>query len=213
MPTITDIKNAKRRSGWVEIEFDGASAILLPEDRVLSLGLSRGDEIDESAFGDLQTGAERAEAMRIALGYLSVRPRSRHEVAVRLRRKGIGAIAGEAALERCDELGYLDDVAFAAAFARDRIRLKPCGSRRMMSDLRGRGVLEADARAGIEEAFRDERTTEEELLERAARRRARSLRQRDPEVARRRLFAFLTRRGFDAFRVRAWLDRNHGELE
>lgn len=213
MPTITDIRNAKRRSGWVEIELDGASVILLPDDRVIALGLSRGDDIESSAVAALLVQAERAEAMRIALSYLSVRPRSRHEVSIRLRQKGISALAGDAALERCDELGYLDDVAFAAAFARDRIRLKPCGVRRMKSDLRGRGVLEADALAGISEAFRDERTTESELLERAARRRARGLKNKDPEVARRRLFAFLTRRGFGGADVRAWLDRQHGELE
>jgi regulatory protein len=208
VPTITDIRTAKRRSGWMEIELDGASVIQLPDDRLLALGLSRGDDMEPSAVDALLVQAERAEAMRIALGYLSVRPRSRQEVSIRLRQKGIGALAGDAALERCDELGYLDDVAFAAAFARDRMRLKPCGVRRMKSDLRGKGVLEADALAGIAEAFRDERTTEDELLERAARRRARSLKNRDPEVVRRRLFAFLTRRGFGGVEVRAWLDRN-----
>ncbi|MDH3734453.1 MAG: recombination regulator RecX [Gemmatimonadota bacterium] len=213
MAKITGISAAKRRSGWVEIELDGASSVLLPRDRLFAHALREGEEIAERRLEELREAAERAEAMRIALSYLSARPRSRQEVARKLREKEVGGAVGETTLVRCEELGYLDDVAFAAAFARDRIRLRPCGVRRLQSDLRGKGVLEGDALAGIEQAMRDEKVTEPELLERVAERRARSLRAVDPEVANRRLFAFLTRRGFDATEVRRWIESEKGDSE
>jgi regulatory protein len=195
----------------MEIELDGASSFILPQDRVLSLGLARGDDIAPGRLRDLESLAERAEAMRIALRYLSVRPRSRRELVLKLQGRGVPRAAADEVLRRCDELGYLDDAAFAAAFARDRIRLKPCGVRRLMADLRSRGVSDGDAVEGIRVALEDERVDEPELLDRAARKRVRSLGRLEPDIARRRLFAFLTRRGFSGPAVRDWLEKHDRE--
>ena len=164
MPKITGIQTAKRRTGWVEIQLDGASSLLLPEDQVLSLGLAAGDRVSAVDLERIEHAAGRAEAMRIALRYLSVRPRARRELVIQLRRKGLDDIAIQPTIERCDELGYLDDRAFAAAFARDRIRLRPCGVRRMRDDLRSKGVSEEDALAGIAQGLEDEGVSEDELL-------------------------------------------------
>jgi len=206
VPTITGIKTAKRRSGWMEIWLDGASSLLLPQDKVLSLGLATGDQVSTTDLERIESAARRAEAMRIALRYLSVRPRSRRELAIQLRRKGLDDVTIQPTLERCDELGFLDDRAFAAAFARDRIRLRPCGVRRMKDDLRSKGVSEADAIAGIAQGMKDEGVREHELLERVAERRAAGLRSLEPEVATRRLFAFLSRRGFPPGDIRRWIE-------
>lgn len=108
----------------------------------------------------------------------------------------------EAALERCAELGYLDDRAFAAAYARDRIRLRPRAPALMEAELRRKGVSSEDARRGIARAMEDEDTSEEALLRRAARRRWRVLRGREPEVARPKLLGYLARRGFRAAAAR-----------
>ncbi|MDX1579077.1 MAG: regulatory protein RecX [Gemmatimonadota bacterium] len=207
MPFITTIRSAKRRSGWIEIQLDGASRIVLPGDEATRLGLVEGQELEADEVERVRRRAELAEARRIALRYLSVRPRSRREVELRLRRAGIGTDAIASTATRMRELGYLDDRAFAAAFVRDRIRLKPSGARRLRSDLRARGVSAEDAELGIREAMAELRTAEEDLLERAAAKRARRLDRLEPERARRRLFAFLTRRGFEAADARRWIDR------
>ncbi|MFV1987856.1 MAG: regulatory protein RecX [Gemmatimonadota bacterium] len=186
---------------------------MLPQDRILTLGLARGDTIDSGRLGELESAAERAEAIRIALRYLSFRPRSRQELVRQLRKKEVAEEPRDEALRRCEELGYLDDVAFAAAFSRDRIRLNPCGVRKMTTELRARGVSALDAASGIRDAMREERVEESELLDRAARKRARSLERLEPEVATRRLFAFLTRRGFPAAEIHGWmmLENQDGE--
>jgi len=210
VPTITGIAAAKRRPGWIEIRLDDASSLFLPDDQVVALGLSDGQEVAGGRLREIERVAERAEAMRIALRYLSVRPRSRHELRAWLRGNGVADDAIEAALGRCEELGYLDDRAFAAAFARDRIRLRPSGIRRMTQDLRGKGVTEDEAIGGIRDAMEEEGVGEAELLERAARGRARRLAAHEPEVAARRLFAFLIRRGFGAAEARARVDVERG---
>lgn len=133
-----------------------------------------------------------------ALRHLSHRPRSRFEVERHLRKKDYPEPAVAAALERCAELGYLDDRSFAAAWARDRIRLRPRATALMEAELRRKGVSPEDARAGIADAFREEGTTEEALLLRAAEKRWRTLSGRSPEAARRKLLGYLDRRGFSA---------------
>ncbi|MYA32985.1 MAG: regulatory protein RecX [Gemmatimonadales bacterium] len=156
----------------------------------------------------VQTARGRAEAMFVGLRYLSVRPRSRREVERRLWRDRIDQAAIQHALERLAALGYLDDSQFAASFARDRIRLRPCGTRRMQSDLLARGVSREDADRGISEAMAEEGATEEALLQRVAAARMRRLTGADPSRARRRLFDYLARRGFAASRIRAWIEVN-----
>lgn len=214
MTRITGIVPAKRRSGWVEIRLDGASRILLPEEDAGRLGLAVGDRVDRDRLDRVRAAAAAAEAIRGALRYLSTRPRSRREVELRLERKGLDPTSISAAIERCETLGYLDDREFAAAYARDRIRLRPCGEARLMADLRARGVRETDAAAGIRTAFRDEDVSEEDLLEREASRQVRRLSRLEPGVARRRLYAALMRRGFPALMVRRWMDRREAaEME
>ena len=206
MPEVTALARVKRRSGWTEVELDGTPLCVLPDEEVVHLRLRVGAHLGETELEGVRSSAGRAEAMRIGLRYLSVRPRSRREVERRMRRDRIDAAAIEHALERLTSLGYLDDAAFAAAFARDRIRLRPCGERRMRSDLLTRGVSPGAAERGIREAMAEEAVTEDELLERVAARRASRLKGTDPARARRRLFDYLARRGFAPGGIRAWIE-------
>lgn len=141
-------------------------------------------------------------ALERALAYLSHRPRSRFELERHLRDRGYVDAAIGAALARCEALGYVDDREFAAAFARDRIRLRPRSPVLMEAELRKRGVSVEDARSGIADALVGEGVEERDLLRRAAEKGARRLRGRERETARRRLLGYLSRRGFRASEAR-----------
>ncbi len=206
MTRITGIVPAKRRSGWVEIRLDGASGILLPHGEARSLALAVGDRIDPDRLETIRVAAARAEAIRIALRYLSYRPRSRREVELHLASRGVDPVIVEWALGRCEGLGTVDDIEFAAAFTRDRTRLRPCGESRLKADLLSRGVARADASEGIRRGLREEGVAEADLLEREGARQARRLRHLDVEVARRRLHAALMRRGFPPHMVHRWME-------
>jgi regulatory protein len=136
------------------------------------------------------------EAWNAALSYLSYRPRSRRELKRHLRRKGYPSSLVDRVLGRCEELTLLDDLSFATAFVRDRIRLRPRGVTRLEAELVGKGVSRDDARDGIRVAFEEEEVTERDLLEVTARRRWRRLARLDAGTARRRLYAHLVRSGF-----------------
>lgn len=136
------------------------------------------------------------EAWNAALSYLSYRARSRRELERHLRRKGYQSSLVDRVLNRCEELALLDDLSFATAFVRDRIRLRPRGVTRLEAELIGKGVSRDDAREGIRDAFEEEEVTERDLLHVAARRRWRRLARTDARTARRRLYAHLVRAGF-----------------
>lgn len=153
------------------------------------------------------------EVLRRALRYLTRRPRSRAELETYLVRRGHDESAVMSAIARCEALGYVDDRAFAVAWTLDRIRLKPRGIARLRRELRKKGVPEAAAEAGIHEAFEEEGVTERELAERAARKRWRTRRSDDPLTVRRRMAAYLERRGFPSHEARQIIDRLVAELD
>ncbi len=136
--------------------------------------------------------------MEAALRYLDYRPRSTAEVRRRLRRDRYSSPHTEQVLRRCSELGYLNDQAFAEAWIRDRIRLKPCGTVRLRSELMRRGLRTEDIDAAIAEVFEEEQVSDATLLQEVAERRWVRLQSSKASKAPTRLFTYLTRRGFAA---------------
>lgn len=149
--------------------------------------------------------------MEIALRYLGTRPRTRHEVTLRLRRAGAGEAVIGVTLDRLSELGYVDDAAFARWWGEQRDRHAPRGRRMLEAELRQRGVPRDVIEAYRAELDEPERAPEDEALpgteaERARDALDRHLRGRpmpDGPKAVARIGAFLVRRGFDPETVRA----------
>lgn len=139
---------------------------------------------------------DRRAAMDKALELLSFRARSESELEGRLRRAGHDPDATAAALRRCQELGYLDDHAFALALVRDRLRLKPKGRRGLRSELYRKGIDRYLAETAIDEGYAEADIDEAGVARRLARKRARALTRLERDVARRRLVSYLVRRGF-----------------
>jgi regulatory protein len=196
MPTVTRLEAVGSRGDRVRVHLDGEPLCRVDADVVARLELEAGTELTEDRVRELLHEGRAREALDRAFSYLSHRSRSRFEVERHLRSKGFERPAVEAALERCEELGYLDDRAFAAGWVRDRIRLKPRGRFRLRMELKEKGVSEADAEAAIDRAFREAGVDERELLERAARKRWEARRSDDPRTLKRRLAGYLKRRGF-----------------
>jgi regulatory protein len=213
VPAVTRLEPAGRRGDRFRVYVDGDPLCTLSRKTVDRLGLAEGVEISPEAGEALRDEAVAEDALRRALRYLSYRSRTRSEIVRYLERRGYGSAVVAATLERCEAQGYVDDRAFAASWTRDRIRLKPRGVAKLRGELRQRGITPADADAGIRKAFEEEGVSERDLVERAALRRWRIRRSNDPPTVRRRLSAYLRRRGFPAPDIRDVVDRLMGEME
>jgi regulatory protein len=205
MPRITSLTGS-RRTGRVELEVDGEAWGSVPDSIALSCSLHEGQVLDEEELEALREEIALAEAVNAALSCLAYRPRSRVELQRHLRRKGHAEGPVQAAISRCERLGYIDDGAFALSFVRDRIRFRPSGRRRLLSELRSRGISGEDADAALDEAFREFGFSERDLLRQSAARRVRALQSVERSTARRRLTGYLLRRGFAGADVRSIVD-------
>jgi len=139
--------------------------------------------------------------MRAAVAALARRPRARADLARWLMRRGHPRPAARRAVERLEERGTLDDRAFARHYAAQRLR-RGHGPARLLRDLSALGVDRSVADAAVREARDAEGVNPSEEAERLARRRLAQLEGMPPRVQRRRLVAFLGRRGHGGAVVR-----------
>ena len=139
-------------------------------------------------------------ARTVALDLLARKPWTRQELTGRLRRRGAPADVAEAVVAELEARGYVDDRAFAAAWAESRARGRSFGRQRLREELRARGVARPLVEAAIDRAFED--TSELARAQVAAVRRLAILRRRAPDQAARRLHDYLRRRGYPGDVVR-----------
>jgi regulatory protein len=133
-----------------------------------------------------------------ALDMLEARARGTDELRRLLLGKGEPADEVERAIERLLLAGVLDDAAYARQFTRSKVAGAGLSRRRIQQELARRGVARDTSDAAIAEVFDDEHVDEDAAIERVARKKLRSLGRLEPAVRRRRLYAFLARRGYDS---------------
>ena len=138
-----------------------------------------------------------------SLDMLARAPRSARDLRRRLLLKGESESDVDAAVERLVAAGLLDDAAYARAFVRSKISSQGFSRRRLQQELAKRGVAREISEAAIAEVLHDDDVDEGANIERVARKKLRTLRGLDEETQRRRLYAYLARRGYDVDGVRA----------
>ncbi|HHY47348.1 MAG TPA: regulatory protein RecX [Firmicutes bacterium] len=130
-----------------------------------------------------------------ALRLLEKRPRTKHEIRMKLFNAGCPQDAIVRVLERLEQLGYIDDVRFARDWAQERAELKGLGKRRVRFELLSKGIASELADQAIYDVFST--IDEDDMARRVAERRLPCYRDLDPVTKRRRLVLYLARRGFD----------------
>jgi regulatory protein len=139
-------------------------------------------------------------AREICLRQLEVRPRTRAELAVALRRGGIPDPVATEVLARYADVGMIDDAAFARAWVVSRHHGRGLARRALGSELRRRGV----APEAVTDALDQLDTGTEAATARALVDRKLRTTGGDPRVLVRRLVGMLARKGYPAglaFRV------------
>lgn len=195
MPSISAVRPDQRRPDRYHIELDSGDELLLDEALVASERLGPGDTLSEADVERLRVAAAEREVFDRAARFLAVRPRSRAETRRRLlrpspHRAAPSAEAVERALDRLEQLGYLDDVAFAAYWAEQRERFSPRSARAIQQELRQHGVDRETAAASADPDADEQRAVA------AGRARLGSLAQADYQTFYTRMGGFLQRRGF-----------------
>ena len=134
-----------------------------------------------------------SQARNIVLNQLNFMPRSRKELETALTKRHIEPDVAKSVLDRFEEIGMVDDAAYAELLIRSRCNTKRVSRAVLRQQLRQKGVDQEI----IEEALlvvsdADELRMATELVER----KARAMSRLEPEVRKRRLFGLLARKGY-----------------
>jgi regulatory protein len=213
-------RDARRERVRIHVDGEARPRLEVALDLLLRSGLAVGDVLDTSTVTALEREDEGYRARETAIRLLAHRARSVAELRQRLERKDIATAVVDRTMEWLDERGYLDDRAFAEAFVRDRLRLRPRGRAGLIQELRRKGVAAAVAGAATDAVMAAEAVEEPDLAVEAARAWARKNAPLVAESARnmearqrgrRRLYGHLARRGFAPSSIRAAMDAVLGD--
>lgn len=146
-----------------------------------------------SRAGDGTPPRPEEQARAICLRLLTGSPRTRKQLADALAKRGIPAEVAEEVLARFEDVGLIDDAAFAGAWVESRHHGRGLARRALARELRTKGVDSAviDEAVGQLDSEQEERTARE-LVER----KLRATRGLDREKRLRRLAGMLARKGY-----------------
>ncbi len=188
MGIITALEVQKRNKHRVNVFIEDEYAFSVSLDEAARL--RKGQQLSEAEMAALKDQAAVTVATDQAARFLSLRPRSVHEVRQNLVQKDTPPAVIDAAIERLTALGYLDDQQFATFWVRERNQFKPISPRALRYELRQKGIADAI----IQEALAD--LDADDAAYRAAQGHMRRLRGLERRAFRDKMYVFLQRRGF-----------------
>jgi regulatory protein len=132
-------------------------------------------------------------ARAIVLKQLAMAPRSRQQLADKLRQRGCPPEVSTRVLDRMEAVGLVDDEAYAQMVVRSKQAARGLAKRALAHELRDKGVADST----IDEALGSiDSESERTLAENVARKTMRRLAGLDPRVQARRLSGVLRRKGY-----------------
>ena len=136
---IEELKPSKRVQGrWLAVLEDG-SILRVGEGEVIDFALYAGKELTEEEADRLTASARRSGLKEKTLELLTRKPMSRKELERKLAEWEAGEEETVAICGRMEELGFLNDAAYAAQVVRHYSQ-KGCGEHKLRDELYRRGV-------------------------------------------------------------------------
>jgi len=202
---LTGLAPDPRRLDYRLVEVDRGRFASLPAADLADLELRIGAEIPEPVLQRLHELADIEAAHRAGLRALARRAHARFDLRRRLLQKQHPPAAIDVALDRLLSAGLLDDARFAVDYAAAKA-FRGRGPARLIRDLLAQGVERRVAEEAVRTSLAAEGIDPADAVRALAEKRARQLAALPPAVRKRRLTAFLVRRGFQGSDIRAVID-------
>lgn len=196
---IKEVKPSQRKKGRFLVILEDGDILRITEEELLRFGLRSGEELGEETLEALRSSAKTSKVKAQAAGMIGRRALSKSELQRRLIRGGVAEADAQAAADWLEDIGAVDDPAYAAAVVRDYGR-RGYGPARIREELRRRGVPRELWEVALEEL-----PDSEDILDDLIRKRCRGDLSDPREV--KRLSDGLLRRGFSWSQVKEALSR------
>ena len=200
---ITDISVQVKNSDRVNVSVDGKYRFSLDIVQLTELGIKRGNVYEESEVQAFEVESQFGKLYAKTLEYCLMRPHIAREVRdylwrktrpSRVRRKdgavyerpGVAPEQADRVFDRLLEKGYIDDERFARFWIENRHLRKGASRRKLVQELRAKGVESSIIEANLEESTRTDTSELRKMIEKKASRYA----------DRQKLMQYLVRQGF-----------------
>lgn len=200
---ITDISVQVKNPDRVNVSVDGKYRFSLDIVQLTELGIKRGNVYEESEVQAFEVESQFGKLYAKTLEYCLMRPHSAREVRdylwrktrpSRVRRKdgavyerpGVAPEQADRVFDRLLEKGYIDDERFARFWIENRHLRKGASRRKLVQELRAKGVESSIIEANLEESTRTDTSELRKMIEKKASRYA----------DRQKLMQYLVRQGF-----------------
>ena len=149
----------------------------------------------------------RLSAYNYALNLLAARPYSTQTLRRKLIQKEYSAADADEAIRRLVDNGLLNDAKYAEQYARSKMLTTGASKRRLQQELYRKGIKGELATTAIANVLESEEIDPVAVLERVAKKKLAIMGDLEPMILKRRLFAFLARRGYDVDAIKAVVGR------
>lgn len=177
-----------RRKAMAALYIDGEFVMNLDAQTLLENRFDVGREIDDEDLHEIIRLSNERRAKEKALWLISYRDHSKKELKEKIQRT-CDADAAEAAVERMEELGLVNDATFAQRYARKLLLEKRMSKRAAVFELSRKGIDKETAEAVLDEIEVDPREQIRAVL-------AKKYRSLEDEKTKRRAVAALQRLGY-----------------
>ena len=131
---IDSLKPSEHKKGRFLLTLEDGTLLRVTEDEMLRFGLRQGQELDDETLEAIQKSANASGTKARAANMIASRPLSKKELQKRLVQKGSDADDAQAAVEWLEDLGAVNDEAYAATL------VSGYGAARVREELHRRGV-------------------------------------------------------------------------
>lgn len=196
---ITALTPQQKSNNRVNVMVDGKYHFSLDVYQVVDLGIRVGKEYSEAELVDLETESQFGKLYGRALEYCMMRPHSGREVRDYLYRKtfdkrtktggirkGADKSVAERVFDRLVEKGHIDDERFARWWIENRNLKKGASRRKLVAELRAKGVDQEIIDRYLAESLRSDETELQKIISK------KEARYSDPQ----KLMQYLARQGF-----------------
>ncbi len=201
--TITAIE--PRRRQMCALFIDGEYVMNLDAQTLIENRFDVGREIDDDELGEIIEKSNERRAKDKALWLISYRSHSKKELFDKLRRD-FDEDSAQKAVDRMQELGLINDVEFAKAYARKLVYGKKMSLRAAELELRRKGIDNITAEQVLSELEYDAQTQIIEFI-------SKKYRNIEDEKVKRRAVAALQRKGYGWDDIKQAIESMSGDFD
>lgn len=188
MNKITAIKEQKKNKSRVSIFIDDEYSFSLT--KFTAAWLKVGQELTHKQIAELKARDENEVLLQKAINFISYRPRSIQETRYRLKKYGCDPTSEENIITNLQDNHLLDDAKFAEIWVENRSEFRPRSKYVLRIELLKKGISNEIIKEVLEDFNDLDQAT------RAAKQQARKYQMLEWKDFRKKLNAFLSRRGF-----------------